>query len=137
MSGAWVSRARLAAALGKPMPTKQTVPLASWRAAATVIISSAVKPSSAMRGHLGLAIELRAVEHVALHPGGERVALARDGVPGLVEAAVAAIVVMDVGRSRATRSVADRVHHPPRQHAAIDRRTEPVDDLLDGDDGAL
>jgi hypothetical protein len=35
-------RARLAAVLGSPMPTKHTVPSVSARAAATVIISSAV-----------------------------------------------------------------------------------------------
>jgi hypothetical protein len=42
MSGACVSRARLAAADGMPMPTKQTSSLRSARAAATVIISFGV-----------------------------------------------------------------------------------------------
>jgi hypothetical protein len=42
MFGACVSRARLHAALGKPIPTKQTQPSHSMRAAATVIISSRV-----------------------------------------------------------------------------------------------
>ena len=41
-SGACVARARLAARLGRPMPTKQTVPSRRRRAAATAIISSAV-----------------------------------------------------------------------------------------------
>jgi hypothetical protein len=42
VSGACVSRARFAAALGRPMPTKSVAPLRTMRAAATVIISSAV-----------------------------------------------------------------------------------------------
>jgi hypothetical protein len=40
--GAWVARARLAATLGRPMPTKQVIPSRRARAAATAIISSAV-----------------------------------------------------------------------------------------------
>src|SRR5579875_38623 len=39
--GAWMRRARSAAVLGRPMPTKHTSPLCSSRAAATAIISSA------------------------------------------------------------------------------------------------
>ena len=39
-AGAWVNRARLQAADGKPMPTKHTSSLATERAAATVINSS-------------------------------------------------------------------------------------------------
>src|SRR5919197_5504844 len=40
--GAWIARARFAARLGRPMPTKQTAPSRRRRAAATAIISSAV-----------------------------------------------------------------------------------------------
>src|SRR3546814_6623837 len=43
LSGPLVSRAKLAAALGSPIPTKQTRPLPSRRAASTVIISSGVQ----------------------------------------------------------------------------------------------
>jgi hypothetical protein len=42
MPGAWLSRARLAAADGMPMPTKQTSSLRNARAAAMVIISVGV-----------------------------------------------------------------------------------------------
>ena len=48
-SGACVRRARLAAVLGRPMPTKQAVPPRSARAAATVIISSAVQAPAGTR----------------------------------------------------------------------------------------
>src|ERR1043166_5527861 len=44
--GAWVARARLAATLGSPIPTKQVMPSRSARAAQVVIISSAVKPGA-------------------------------------------------------------------------------------------
>src|SRR5580658_2595065 len=43
-SGACVARARLAATLGRPMPTKQVMPSRRARAAATAIISSAPYP---------------------------------------------------------------------------------------------
>src|SRR3546814_20966054 len=43
LSGPLVSRAKLAAALGSPIPTQQTRPLPSRRAASTVIISSGVQ----------------------------------------------------------------------------------------------
>src|SRR6266704_1716450 len=51
--GAWVARARFAAELGSPIPTKQVMPSRSARAADTVIISSAVYVISPPEGGPG------------------------------------------------------------------------------------
>src|SRR5690349_2606049 len=89
--GAWVRRARLAAVLGRPMPTKQTAPSRSARAAATVIISSAVQPlSSGISPH-----------HVLRHPPDEGVAIPADRVPPLVEVVVPGRVPVRVRGMRA------------------------------------
>src|SRR2546430_8272720 len=91
-SGAWLRRARLAAALGRPMPTKQTMLLCSWRAAAMVMISSAVYPRSrtALLLRCGFQARLELGEipgshHMPGHPCEKRLALAGDIVPRLVE----------------------------------------------------
>src|SRR5579871_5162918 len=102
--GAWLSRARFAAALGMPMPTKQTVSLVNCRAAAIVMISSAEKPSSGT-GHLlrrGIyaRLELREVlrrHDMALHPDKETVSLAGNVIPRLVEAVVALVEALRIG----------------------------------------
>src|SRR5215210_3945776 len=93
--GAWVSRARLAAVLGTPMPTNTVAPSAKARAAATVIISSAVHACSTARcrppgsgtGQVsGEAVQVLGVvgggTHVPVDPREERLALAADVVPG-------------------------------------------------------
>src|SRR6266852_963044 len=100
MPGAWVRRARLHAADGWPMPTKQTSVDLRAREAATVIISAGVK-LSVISGTCGGEAEPAAlfgerlrplVEHVGLHPGQEAVAVARNDVPFLVIGVVALVV---------------------------------------------
>src|SRR5262245_60038671 len=104
MSGAWVRRARFAAADGMPMPTKQTSWLRRARAAAIVIISLGLKSAIvSLRGRRQAprmrGVDLRAFfQHVLLDPGEERVAFARDCVPGLVVGVVALVVAVRVGR---------------------------------------
>src|SRR3981081_3561338 len=102
MSGAWVSRARLQAADGMPMPTKQMSLLLSARAAAIVIISLAVcairssfRRAFLSRGMHGDRIGA-AVEHVGLHPGEKAVAIAGDRVPRNIIGIVARVVAMRI-----------------------------------------
>src|SRR6516164_5420960 len=100
-SGACVARARLAAALGSPMPTKQVMPSRSARAADTVIISSDVyvkslaprrgpEGRSPSRGGLGGWVPPRSGgvappgRKEPFQPPGERLAFPRDGIPGHV-----------------------------------------------------
>src|SRR5258708_36699730 len=102
-SGAWVRRARFAAAEGMPIPTKHTVPFFRRRAASMVMISVDVYLASAIdripgdRSDAGGLEESRVVagaEHVLLHPREERVAVARDRIPRLAEGVVAAVVAV-------------------------------------------
>src|ERR1700751_3711411 len=98
------------------MPTKHEAPLRIMRAAATVIISSELYLVSGMAHHgfqtaLEL-IEILGAKHVPLHPGLESFALARDGVPLLVEGVVARIITLRVRRKRSAFYFADRSHHP-------------------------
>src|SRR6201999_3544104 len=99
MLGACVSRARLHAADGMPMPTKHTSVDLSARDAATVIISVGVnvsamvvssmpaEPGALLGKHFGAL-----AEHIVLHPRQKPVAVARDGVPFLVIRVVALVV---------------------------------------------
>src|SRR5579885_1174668 len=125
--GACVRRARLAAALGRPIPTKHTTRSCSIRAAATVIISSAVysclaiglpaRPGAARRRDT--APKLRKIfgrEHVALDPSRESIALARDLVPLPIKCIVARIVAHRVRRKSTARDLAHRPDYPSRQH---------------------
>src|SRR5512140_2294113 len=117
-SGACVSRARVAAADGMPMPTKQTVPSFRRRAASMVMISVAVYSLVVVSGicrsfargcHSCGFHEFRMVlraEHVLLHPREERLALAGDRIPRLAERVVASVVAMRVAGMRAVRHVA-------------------------------
>src|SRR6478736_2125971 len=104
-SGACVRRARFAAAEGMPMPTKQTVPSLSRRAASMVMISVEVYSSCwavsgihhllLRRGDAGRLHEFRMrrrADHMLRHPLRERLAILGDAVPGLAEGVVAAIV---------------------------------------------
>src|SRR5690554_7769518 len=93
MSGAWVRRARLAASLGRPIPTKQVMSLVSARAAVMLIISEEVN-SIVISGSSFL-------EYVFLQPGLEQLAITGDGVPFLVEGVVALVVTQGVGRCSA------------------------------------
>src|SRR6476620_182910 len=132
MFGACVRRARLQAADGAPMPTKQMSVWRSARAAAIVIISVAVyvilfslrRRITVLRRLRRLACahalgmhgeRLRSlVQHVCLHPAQEGVALARDLVPGDVEAVVTRIIAVRVGRMGAARHAGDGADGPAR-----------------------
>src|SRR3981081_94982 len=127
MSGACVRRARLQAADGMPMPTKQTSLLLRARAAAIVIISVGVWVSGMMlslnRGEppaLGREGVRALVEHVCLHPGEEAVAVARDRVPLLVIGIVALVVALRIGGIRAARNADHCGHGPGRQDHRIE-----------------
>src|SRR5690606_2419665 len=138
MSGACVSRATLQAADGAPMPTKQTSSFDSARAAAMVIISSAV--NSAMekllhpfREYLGPHLH-----DILVHPGEEAVAVGGNPVPLEITPIVAAVVPVRIARMGAARHLGDRGHRPVRQDAGIGMHPgEIVDDLLDRHHGAL
>src|SRR5471032_3171624 len=99
-SGAWVRRARLAAAEGMPIPTKHTVPFFRRRAASMVMISLGVYAASGIgrvppgrrdAGRLEKFLVVFRAEDVLLHPCEERVAVARYRVPRLAERVVAAV----------------------------------------------
>ena len=59
-----------------------------------------------------VAIEVTGFEDMLAHPTEERVAVARDRVPTLVEGIVARVVAMGIGRRRASRHLRDRADHP-------------------------
>src|SRR3954470_22227057 len=136
-SGAWVRRARLAAAEGMPMPTKHTVPFFRRRAASIVMISVGAycrfvpsgigdfplaRRDDARRFH-EFHMVLRA-QHVLLHPGGEALAVLRDAVPRLAEGVVAPVVAVGVARMRAVGHHAYGREHPVGQQARVHRRVE-------------
>src|SRR5258707_777365 len=115
------------------------------RAAATVIISSALYCGSAIGPLLRsfaarrreTSPELRKVrrpEHVSLDPGGKALALARDLVPLLVKRIVVLIIAQRVRGKRAAPHLAYRAHPPSGQPHGVRLRGEPIDDLLDRDD---
>src|SRR3954463_2182037 len=127
MSGAWVRRARLQAADGMPMPTKQTSLLLRARAAAIVIISAGVWVSGMMlslgRGEPPALVRegFRAlVEHVCFHPGEKTVTVARDRVPLLVIGIVALVVALRIGGMRAAGDADHRGHGPGRQDDGVE-----------------
>src|SRR5579872_1123982 len=130
MSGAWVNRARLAAALGNPIPTKQAAPLRSILAAATVIISSGVYPFSRMARHSldasPEAFEVRCPQQVTLDPNLKSLALARDLVPMLIEGVIARVIALRIGRKRATFDFTNRAHYPGRQYHGVGRSIQPI-----------
>src|SRR5947209_2878600 len=136
MSGACVRRARLQAAEGMPMPTKQMSLLRSARAAAIVIISVALKAISSSFGRV-FARRLRRLagifarrlrrlacgalpsrmhreslrpllEYVRLHPRQEAVAVAGNGVPRLVIGVVALVVAVRIGGMCAAGNASNR-----------------------------
>src|SRR5918994_7463817 len=138
-SGACVRRARFAALLGNPIPTKQTVPFVSSRAAATDIISSAehvFSDTSHLRKADGCEVlrEAGCTSDVPVDPGAEVTAVASDVVPRLVEGVVALGVAVRVRGMGPSRYLADGVDDPCREHDAVLVRLEAVDDLLDGHD---
>src|ERR1700716_3717016 len=165
MSGAWVSRARLQAADGMPMPTKQMSLLRNARAAAMVIISLALWAIASSLRRVGSARGLRRLrglacvgtrrlacgtrgmhgerlrsllEHVRLHPGEKAVAVAGDRVPGLVKRVVALVVAVRIGWMRPARHAGNGADGPARQdHGVGAALPEVVDDLLHRDERTL
>src|SRR5690348_11240726 len=110
MSGACVSRARLQAADGAPIPTKHTSSFSNARAATTVIISFGVNTEG-----------LRAfVDDVFGHPTSESLPVARDFVPRLVERVGAAVVPLRVRRIGAAGYHGNRRHRPRRKNHGIE-----------------
>src|SRR6266481_1145167 len=99
-SGACVARARLAAALGRPIPTKQVIPSRRARAAHAVIISSAVNsPACSAARLMRLSFLARCgasqpgrvlgIEDIGLQPAQEPFPVPADGIPGHVVIVVA------------------------------------------------
>src|SRR5688500_5952626 len=128
-SGAWVRRARLAAADGMPIPTKQTVPFFSRRAASIVMISVGVYAIASgmgrlqlgdadFRGHEESGMVLRS-EDMPAHPREKRIPVARNGIPLLAERVIAAVVAVRIARMRARGHTAHRGKHPMRKEARV------------------
>src|SRR5438128_11891159 len=111
MSGACRRRARLAAVLGNPMPTRTVAPSGSARAAAMVIISSGRQRGSDTGAHRLQAAQVGGVvggaEDVPVEPRREGVAVAADPVPAPVEVVVAVAVPGGGGGMGAARDGAD------------------------------
>src|SRR5215831_14588022 len=99
------------------MPTKQTAPLLSLRAAAMVIISSAVYPfcpepflsgmHSGTFQALAKALEIRGAQNMALHPFLKGLALPRNRVPLLIEGVIAGVISLCVRRKGSALHLAD------------------------------
>ena len=78
------------------------------------------------------------LQHVFLHPGEEAVALARDPVPLLVEAVVARVIALRIGREGAARHLDHMADGPVRQHHRVEAALRQfVDDLFHRHDRAL
>src|SRR2546423_3230751 len=124
------------------MPTKQTSPSRSIRAAAIAIISSAVQaplmggaPSCGQLGEAAVVFaDVGGPPDVALHPCEEALAVAADRVPAHVELVVAVVVAVRVGGVRPAGGECDGVHGPAGDHDAAGPVLELRDDLLDGRD---
>src|SRR6187455_198093 len=127
--GACRRQARLAAVLGSPIPTKQTAPSSRTRAAATIIISSGVQPSTET-----VSLRSSGAEDIGLHPGEERVTVTADRIPGDVEVVVPHRVGVRVGGLGPARDVGDVVDHPGRQDDRARARLELVNELLHRDE---
>src|SRR5215469_11575691 len=104
------------------MPTKQTAPLRSLRAAAMVIISSALYPFCSGLTPSGIcgcsfhalaeAVEIFSAQDMPLDPRLKRFAFARDHVPTFIEGVVARVVALRIGRKSSTFHNANRADHP-------------------------
>src|SRR5882724_9565517 len=128
--GACISRARLQATDGVPIPTKQISSSASARAAATAIISvveySIIAFSASRHGWT------MAGQNVFLHPLQETLPTARDRVPGIVEGVVAPIITMRVGWASTTGRRGNGADGPVWQNGRVGaRRAKIIDYLFD------
>src|SRR5690606_37512944 len=133
MSGAWVSRARLAASLGRPMPTKQVMSLFRARAAVMLIISEEVNSRLISRCSFFGGF----LENVFLQPGLEGLAVTGDAVPLLIEGVVPVVVTKGVRRPRTPRRHCNGGNGPRRNHAGVHAGAQVVDDFFHGNNAAL
>src|SRR6516165_2109442 len=130
------------------MPTKQTAPFLSNRAAAMVMISLVVYVGRALIWGLlshtwccslsektAKTLKIFGVHDMPLNPLLERLALARDSVPGLVEAVVTLVVTVSIGWERATRNAADGGEGPVWQDAGVWPGPQVIHNLFHSDDG--
>src|SRR6266568_7704118 len=135
MPGACVSRARLQATDGAPMPTKHTSSFFSARAAATAIISAVEYSMDHPLFTWRTAAQRMVGEHMFAHPAEKRLAVPRDGVPGGVKGVVAPVIAVGIGWVRAARYFGDSAHRPMRQDRGVrTRNAQVVDNLLNGHD---
>src|SRR5215472_15583644 len=118
-------RARFAAALGSPIPTKQTVPFFNLRAAAIVMISAGVYPFSGM-SHFHLRVDAAPVlskifcaQHVPVHPHPKLISFPRDSVPRLAKNIVALVVTVSIRRMSSAGHDRDAGNNPCRQDARV------------------
>src|SRR5713226_8796750 len=136
MSGACVSRARLQATDGAPMPTKHTSSFFSARAAAMAIISAveySMAPLRLLVWRTGTPVTYIGGKNTLPHPAEKRLALPRDPVPGGVEGVVAPVIAVGIGWVRAARRLDDSIDRPMRQHRGVrTRNAQVIDDLLHG-----
>src|SRR5690606_26511416 len=129
MSGAWVRRARLAASLGRPMPTKQVMSLRRARAAVMLIISEEVNSVVISGGSF--------LEYVLFQPVLEQLPVTGDAVPVLVEGVVPLVVAQRVRGRRAPLCHGDGGDGPAGDDAGVNRGTEVIDDFFHSHDAAL
>src|ERR1700680_4422673 len=118
------------------MPTKQTVPLLSWRAAATVIISSAVYACVTGSRFSSRSGDVPAAHDVVAHPAQERLSISADTVPCGVEGVVPERISLRVRRMRSARRDGDVAGCEGWQNDFLGPGVEAVDDLLDVDQRA-
>src|SRR5947199_5098189 len=95
ISGACVSRARLQATEGAPIPTKQTSSFFRVRAAATAIISAVELCIGLLHLLLWLLVAFAARlagKDMFLHPGEKSLAVSCNRVPGGIEGVIASVI---------------------------------------------
>src|SRR5947209_3633586 len=122
VSGAWVSRARLQATDGAPIPTKHTSSFFSVRAAATAIISAVEYCIGLLYSLLWLLVRLAcrlAGKDMFLHPGEKCLAVSCNCVPGSIEGVVAAVIAMGIGWVCTSRCLDDSTDGPIRENDSI------------------
>src|SRR5213594_578442 len=156
-SGFPISRARLHARLGSPMPTKTTSPSRSSRAATAAIISSGVyagleavvdsareslfrlEPGRQVRLFLHVAGAVGHAVHELLEVARELIGIARDAFPGDVKIVVAVVIALRIGGVRPPRLDHHRAYNHARNHGAVGIGADDcfLHELFDHDDHAL
>src|SRR5438552_913914 len=119
ISGACVSRARLQATDGAPIPTKHTSSFFSVRAAATAIISAVEYCIGLLHFLLWLLIGLVSCltgKDMFLHPGEKCLPVSCNRVPGGIEGVVASVIAIGIGWVCAARCLDDSTDRPIREN---------------------